>query len=103
MPPPPPPPPDFGNASAPKSSGTVCGVKYSRRTSSALTNRTSAAYFFSHCNQGRGGGEGGRAEGGRTRPLCFGAERMHASPTQREQRSAQPPDGSPVAQSPTPA
>ena len=57
--------PDFGNVSAPKSSGTVCGVKYSRRTSSALTNRTSAAYFFSHCAHARtqrtGGGVGGGA------------------------------------------
>lgn len=37
----------FRNFSFIKSSGTVSGVKYSFRTSSADTNRTSAAYFFS--------------------------------------------------------
>lgn len=44
-----------GKPRAPKSSGTVSGVKYSRRTSSADTKRTRAAYFFSHCSEARRG------------------------------------------------
>lgn len=56
-----------------KSSGTVSGVKYSLRTSSALTNRTSAAYFFSHCSrQGREGG----TSGDQNSPRC----RRHLQP-----------------------